>query len=159
MEGRLFIVSSRLLKNPVYLLVIKVKHLSVQIKIIVVFLFFKQFNLFAEPKLKKRKRDETMNIAITSDGEYNGNGLAFAVRLWDLLHASEYLQREMLKLSTQFRLDPWLNLFLTDLAIYKGLHHECLTRLPLEPNNLCSHLRFASSCFFLKDYKVCFFFF
>ncbi|XP_033228562.1 integrator complex subunit 10 [Belonocnema kinseyi] len=115
---------------------------------------FGEPNLSAsEPKLKKRKRDETMSIAITSDGEYNGSGLALGVRLWDLLHGSEYLKRETLKLSTQFRLDPWLNLFLTDLAIYKGLHHESLARLAQEPNNLCSHLRFASSCFFLKDYK------
>lgn len=95
-----------------------------------------------------------MNIAITSDGEYNGNGLALTVRLWDLLHSTEYLQREIIKLSSQFRLDPWLNFFLTDLAMYKGLHHEVLARLPQEPITLCSHLRMASNCFFVKDFKV-----
>ena len=93
-------------------------------------------------------------MAITSDGEYNGNGLTLTVKIWDLLHASEYTQREMLKLNTQFRLDPWLNSFLTDLSMFKGLHHEVLARLPQESNNLCSHLRLASTCFFLKDYKV-----
>lgn len=95
-----------------------------------------------------------MSIAITSDGEYNGNGLTLTVRLWDLLHSTDYLQREIIKLTAQFRLDPWLNFFLTDLAMYKGLHHEVLARLPQEPNTLCSHLRLASTCFFVKDLKV-----
>ncbi|XP_043469716.1 integrator complex subunit 10 [Leptopilina heterotoma] len=115
---------------------------------------FGEPNLSAsEPKLKKRKREDAMSIAITSDSDYNGNGLALAVRLWDLLHSTEYLQREIIKLSAQFRLDPWLNFFLTDLAMYKGLHHEVLARLPQEPITLCSHLRMASTCFFVKDFK------
>lgn len=91
---------------------------------------------------------------ITSDGDYSGNGLALAVKLWDLLHSSDYLQREIGKLNQQLRLDSWLNSFLTDLAMYKGLHHEVLARLSQEAGNLSAHLRLASTCFFLKDYKV-----
>ena len=48
-----------------------------------------------ELKLKKRKRDDNGGIAVTSDGDYSGNGLALAVKLWDLLHSSDYLQREI----------------------------------------------------------------
>ncbi|XP_015176481.1 PREDICTED: integrator complex subunit 10 isoform X3 [Polistes dominula] len=106
-----------------------------------------------EPKLKKRKREDNSGIVITSDGDYSGNGLGFAVKLWDLLHSSDYLQIEIDKLNQQARLDAWLNPFATDLAMYKGLHHEVLTRLTQEGSSLSTHLRFASSCFFLKDYK------
>lgn len=91
---------------------------------------------------------------MTSDSDYNGNGLALAVKLWDLLHSSDYLQREINKLSQQLRLDTWLNPFLTDLAMYKGLHHEVLARLSQEGSNLSVNLRLASTCFFLRDYKV-----
>lgn len=108
-----------------------------------------------EPKLKKRKREENTSIVlVTSDSNYNGNGLALAVKLWDLLHSSDYLQREIGKLSQQLRLDTWLNPFLTDLAMYKGLHHEVLARLSQEGGNLSVNLRLASMCFFLRDYKV-----
>lgn len=72
------------------------------------------------------------------------------------MHSSDYLQREIDKLNQQARLDAWLNPFSTDLAMYKGLHHEVLTRLSQEGSSLCTHLRFASTCFFLKDYKVCY---
>ncbi|CAK9821870.1 Integrator complex subunit 10 [Anthophora retusa] len=106
-----------------------------------------------EPKLKKRKREDNGGIVVTSDGDYSGNGLALAVKLWDLLHSSDYLQREIGKLNQQLRLDSWLNSFLTDLAMYKGLHHEVLARLSQEPGGLSVHLRLASTCFFLKDYK------
>ncbi|KAG7202000.1 hypothetical protein KM043_004689 [Ampulex compressa] len=106
-----------------------------------------------EPKLKKRKREDNGGVVVTSDGDYSGNGLALAVKLWDLLHASDYLQREMAKLNQQLRLDAWLNPFLTDLAMYKGLHHEVLARLPQEGTCLSAHLRLASTCFFLKDLK------
>ncbi|KAK9306242.1 hypothetical protein QLX08_002978 [Tetragonisca angustula] len=77
-------------------------------------------------KLKKRKREDNGGIVLTSDGDYNGNGLALAVKLWDLIH---------------------------NLAMYKGLHHEVLTRLSQEAVSLPVHLRLASTCFFLKDYK------
>lgn len=110
--------------------------------------------LHLEPKLKKRKREDNGGIVITSDSEYGGNGLASAVKLWDLLHSNDYLQREVGKLNQQLRLDSWLNLFLTDLAMYKGLHHEVLARLSQEAGSLSAHLRLASTCFFLKDYKV-----
>ncbi|XP_014611356.1 PREDICTED: integrator complex subunit 10 isoform X1 [Polistes canadensis] len=106
-----------------------------------------------EPKLKKRKREDNSGIVVTSDGDYSGNGLGFAVKLWDLLHSSDYLQIEIDKLNQQARLDAWLNPFATDLAMYKGLHHEVLTRLSQEGSSLSTHLRFASTCFFLKDYK------
>lgn len=76
------------------------------------------------------------------------------MKLWDLLHSSDYLQREIGKLNQQLRLDTWLNSFLTDLAMYKGLHHEVLARLSQETGSLTTHLRLASTCFFLKDYKV-----
>ncbi|XP_011708303.1 PREDICTED: integrator complex subunit 10 [Wasmannia auropunctata] len=106
----------------------------------------------AESKLKKRKRDDSAGVIVTSDSDYNGSGLALAVKLWDLLHSSDYLQREITKLNQQLRLDNWLNLFLTDLAMYKGLHHEVMARLS-EGGNLSANLRSASTCFFLKDYK------
>jgi integrator complex subunit 10 len=95
-----------------------------------------------------------LGIAITSDGEYSGNGLALAVKLYDLIHSSEYLQRETVKIIQQMRLEPWLNPFLNDLAMYKGMHHDLLLRLPQETNTLCAQLRLASTCFFVKDYKV-----
>ncbi|XP_046417197.1 integrator complex subunit 10 isoform X2 [Neodiprion virginianus] len=107
----------------------------------------------ADPKLKRRKREDSLALMVTSDGEYNGNGLGIAVRLWDILHSSDYLQREVGKLSQQLRLDTWLSLFLTDLAMYKGLHRDTLSRLSQESCNLSTELRLASSCYFLKDYK------
>ncbi|XP_011505851.1 PREDICTED: integrator complex subunit 10 [Ceratosolen solmsi marchali] len=107
----------------------------------------------AEPKVKKRKREESLGITITSDGEYSGNGLALAVKLYDLIHSSEYLQRETVKIIQQMRLETWLNPFLNDLAMYKGMHHDLLLRLPQETNTLCAQLRLASTCFFVKDYK------
>lgn len=107
--------------------------------------------LTLEPKLKKRKREETMGIVITSDGEYSGNGMALSVKLWELLHSSDYLQREVAKLIQQMRLDAWLSPFLTDLSIYK---RDLMPRHPQENDNLCNVLRMASSCFFNKDYKV-----
>lgn len=111
-------------------------------------------SIISEPKLKKRKRDDA-GIIITSDSDYNGSGLALAVKLWDLLHSSDYLQREIAKLVQQLRLDNWLNLFLTDSAMYKGSYREVLARLS-EGGNLSVNLRLASTCFFLKDYKVCY---
>ncbi|EFN90067.1 integrator complex subunit 10 [Harpegnathos saltator] len=107
----------------------------------------------AEPKLKKRKREDN-GVIITSDNDYNGNGLALAVKLWDLLHSTDHLQREISKLSQQLRLDAWLNHFLTDLAMYKGLHHEVIARLSQEGGGLSVNLRLAGTSFFLKDYKV-----
>lgn len=104
--------------------------------------------------MKKRKREDNGGIVLTSDSDYSGNGLALAVKLWDLLHSNDYLQREIGKINQQLRLDSWLNSFLTDLAMYKGLHHEVLTRLSQETVSLSIHLRLASTCFFLKDYKV-----
>lgn len=104
--------------------------------------------------MKKRKREDNAGIIITSDCDYNGNGLALTVKLWDLLHSTDYLQREIIKLNQQLRLDSWLNTFLTDLSMYKGLHHEVLSRLSQEGNSLTVNLRLASTCFFLKDYKV-----
>lgn len=103
--------------------------------------------------MKKRKREDN-GVIITSDNDYNGNGLALAVKLWDLLHNTDYLQREISKLIQQLRLDTWLNLFLTDLAMYKGLHHEVLARLSQESSSLSVNLRLAGTSFFLKDYKV-----
>ncbi|XP_066594872.1 integrator complex subunit 10 isoform X2 [Prorops nasuta] len=114
---------------------------------------FKFIDSTNEPVIKKRKRDDNAGIIITSDGDYSGNGLAIAVELWDLLHSNEYLQREIGKLSQQLRLDTWLNPFLAELATYKGLHHEIAARLSKENASISVHLRLASSCFFLKDYK------
>ena len=37
--------------------------------------------------------------------------------------------------------------------MYKGLHHEVLTRLSQEAVCLTIYLRLASTCFFLNDYK------
>lgn len=91
---------------------------------------------------------------MTSDGEYSGNGLGLAIKLWDLLHSSDYLQREMTKLGQQLRFDTWLNPFLVDLGMYKGFHHEVMNRLSQEGGSLMNHLRLASTCFFLKDYKA-----
>lgn len=107
----------------------------------------------AEPKLKRRKREDSVPLMVTSDGDYNGTGLGIAVKLWDILHSSDYLQREVGKLSQQLRLDNWLAPFLTDLAMYKGLHRDTLGRLSQESGTLSAHLRMASSCYFLKDYK------
>ncbi|XP_058800068.1 integrator complex subunit 10 [Phymastichus coffea] len=107
-----------------------------------------------EPKVKKLKREEFPGSVITCDGEYSGNGLALAVRLYDLIHSTEHLQRETVKLVQQMRLENWLNPFLNDLAMYKGMHHELLLRLPQETNSLITQLRLASSCFCVKDYKA-----
>lgn len=104
--------------------------------------------------MKKRKREDNTGVTITSDSDYNGNGLALAVKLWDLLHSSDFLQREIGKLNQQLRLDAWLNYFLTDLAMYKGLRNEVLARLPQEGGSLSANLRLASTYFFLKNYKV-----
>lgn len=106
--------------------------------------------------MKKRKREDNVGVIITSDSDYNGNGLALAVKLWDLLHSNDYLQRETGKLSQQLRLDSWLNPFLADFAMYKGLYQGVLTRLTQESSNLSVNLRLASAYFFLKDYKVCY---
>ena len=108
----------------------------------------------SEPRVKKRKREEQLGIIVTSDGEYSGNGLALTVKIYDLIHSSEYLQREATKIIQQMRLDAWLSPFLNDLTMYKGLHHDLLLRLPQEPNNISTHLRMASTCFCIKDYKV-----
>ena len=51
----------------------------------------------SEPRVKKRKREEQLGIIVTSDGEYSGNGLALTVKIYDLIHSSEYLQREATK--------------------------------------------------------------
>ncbi|XP_063972563.1 integrator complex subunit 10 [Diachasmimorpha longicaudata] len=103
-----------------------------------------------ESKPKKRKREE---IILTSDSEYSGYGLTSAVGLWDILHSSEYMKREVTKLSQQtLRLDAWLNPFLIDLAVYKGLHQDALARFPQAGGSLATHLRLASTCFCLKDY-------
>ncbi|KAJ8680759.1 hypothetical protein QAD02_016546 [Eretmocerus hayati] len=113
---------------------------------------FVQPLLAPEPKVKKRKREE-IAIAVTSDNEYSGSGLPLAVKLYDLIHSNEILQRESLKIIQQMRLDAWLNPFLNDLAMYKGMHHDLLLRLPKETNTLSAQLRLASTCFFVKDYK------
>ncbi|XP_074111966.1 integrator complex subunit 10 [Cotesia typhae] len=114
---------------------------------------------FAEPfpssetKMKKRKREEGPGIVLTSDGEYDGQGLTSAVMLWDILHSTEYMQREITKLSQQMHLETWINPFLTDVAVYKGLHHDLLARLPQDTSGtLAVHLRLASTYCCIKDY-------
>ncbi|XP_048510081.1 integrator complex subunit 10 isoform X2 [Athalia rosae] len=111
------------------------------------------YSPLVEPKLKRRKREDSLALMVTSDGDYNGNGLGIAVKLWDILHSNDCLQREVGKLSQQLRLDTWLSPFLTDLAIYKGLHRDTLARLSQESGSLSTQLQLASSCYFLKDYK------
>lgn len=104
--------------------------------------------------MKKRKREDTLGIVLTSDSEYNGQGLTSAVLLWDILHSTEYMQREVAKLSSQMRLETWLNPFLTDVAIYKGLHHEVLARCVQESGSLSMKLRLVSTYHCLKEYQV-----
>lgn len=103
-----------------------------------------------------RKRSFNDEVLVTSDGEYSGNGLTLAVKLWDLMHTSgEYLQREMAKFSQQLKLENWYNTFLLDLAIHKGMHQEALNRLKMEKNTLVSvQLRLASIFFSLQNYEV-----
>ncbi|XP_032675087.1 integrator complex subunit 10 [Odontomachus brunneus] len=115
--------------------------------------FGEEVHIPAEPKLKKRKREEN-GVIITSDNDYSGNGLALAVKLWDLLQSTDHLQREKAKLIQQLRLEVWLNTFLTDLAMYKGLHHEVLARLSQESGSLSVNLRLAGTNFYLKNYKI-----
>ncbi|XP_014214813.1 integrator complex subunit 10 [Copidosoma floridanum] len=110
--------------------------------------------LVTEPKVKKRKREEPLGVVITCDGEYNGHGLALFVKLYDLVHSTDNMQRECSKIIQQMRLESWLNPFLNDLTMYKGLHHDLLLRLPQETNPVCMQLRMASSCFSVKDYKT-----
>lgn len=91
---------------------------------------------------------------LTSDGEYSGSGLSLSVSLWDLLHSTDYLQREVAKLSQQIRLDNWLKPLRTDVSVYKGLHVDALNRFGHEGGLLVTQLRIASTFFAVKDYKV-----
>lgn len=102
-------------------------------------------------QIKKRKRDDP--IVLTSDANYSGNGLTLAILLWDILHSNEYMQRETAKIIQQMRLITWINPFSIDLAVYKGLHHEALSRFPQEGSTLSTHLRLASTCYSLQDFK------
>lgn len=95
---------------------------------------------------------------ITCDGEYNGNGLALFVKLYDLINTTDYMQKETAKIIQQMRLESCLNPFLNNLTMYKGLHHDLLLRLPQETNSICMQLRMASSCYNVNDHKVQFFF-
>jgi len=75
------------------------------------------------------------------------------VSLWDLLHSTDYLQREVAKLSQQMRLDTWIKPFRTDVSVYKGLHVDALNRFGQEGGFLVTQLRIASTFFAVKDYK------
>lgn len=94
-----------------------------------------------------------MGIILTSDGDYGGQVLSSAVILWDILHSSEFMQREIAKLSQQMHLETWINPFLIDVAMYKGLHHEIL-RFSTESSSLVTKLRLTSAYYCLKDYAV-----
>ncbi|XP_043275092.1 integrator complex subunit 10 [Venturia canescens] len=107
----------------------------------------------AEPKLKKRKREEPSGVILTSDSEYCGSGLSLAVSLWDLLHSTDYLQREFAKMNQQMRLDNWMKSFRTDVSVYKGLHVDALNRFGHEGGLLVTQLRIASTFYAVKDYK------
>ncbi|KAK0080763.1 hypothetical protein PV325_013352 [Microctonus aethiopoides] len=115
--------------------------------------FTESYPTSSEPKLKKRKREENMGIILTSDGDYGGQALSSAVILWDILHSSEFMQREIAKLSLQMHLETWINPFLIDVAMYKGLHHEIL-RFSTESSSLVTKLRLASAYYCLKDYAA-----
>ncbi|KAL7304026.1 hypothetical protein TKK_0003495 [Trichogramma kaykai] len=108
----------------------------------------------SEPKIKKRKKEEQHNIVITCDGEYDGDALILAVKLYDLMNASEVSQKEFVRLIAQLRLNAVLTSFVNDVSLYKNLHRDLLLRLPQEANNISIHLRMASSCFVVKDYKA-----
>ncbi|XP_034951141.1 integrator complex subunit 10 [Chelonus insularis] len=116
---------------------------------------------FAEPysttetKIKKRKREDNSGIVLTSDDDYDGQGLISAVMLWDILNRTELMKREIAKLSQQMHLETWINPFLNDVAIYKGQLHDVLTRFSqVTIKSIAIHLRLASTYFFLKDYAA-----
>ncbi|XP_067014792.1 integrator complex subunit 10 [Anabrus simplex] len=90
----------------------------------------------AEPKIKRRKLeiDETVPLLTVAKPATGTpvpviHNFLMAVRCWDLLHSSEILDREFTKLSQHLRLETWLQGFLIDLALYKGLFDDALTKL------------------------------
>lgn len=81
-----------------------------------------------------------------------------AVNCWDLLHSSEPLNREFVRVSNHLKLDNWLNGFLVDYLIYKERHDDALNRL----YNVCDSfhtpliksLRIASLLYLKGNYLV-----
>lgn len=81
-----------------------------------------------------------------------------AVNCWDLLHSSEPLNREFVRVSNHLKLDNWLNGFLVDLLIYKERHDDALNRLynvcDSFHSQLIKSLRIASLLYLKGNYLV-----
>lgn len=112
-----------------------------------------------EPKVKRRKPDVSddpaSSLPLLTVGKSGSptviHNFLMAVRCWDLLHGSDSLEREFVKLSQHLKLDTWLQGFLIDAALYKGKFDEALNKVgtvvTVETGinaNLRKHLRLAS---------------
>ncbi|GLH03759.1 Integrator complex subunit 10 [Gryllus bimaculatus] len=129
-----------------------------------------QEDSIGEPKAKRRKLDgdESSTPLITVAKPPVGQSVPpvvhnyiMAVRCWDLLHSTEYLEREFTKLSQHLRLNnTWLQGFLIDTAIYKGKFQEAIEKILFQETTastdcLQKNLRLASTYHSLGQHSAC----
>ncbi|KAK7793853.1 hypothetical protein R5R35_014136 [Gryllus longicercus] len=129
-----------------------------------------QEDSIGEPKAKRRKLDgdESSTPLITVAKPPVGQSVPpvvhnyiMAVRCWDLLHSTEYLEREFTKLSQHLRLNnTWLQGFLIDTAIYKGKFQEAIEKILFQETTastdcLQKNLRLASTYHCLGQHSAC----
>ncbi|KAF5294624.1 hypothetical protein FQA39_LY02756 [Lamprigera yunnana] len=120
-------------------------------------------NPVSEPKSKKRKGDAD-NVApfVTVEKTENKNitsNFLMTVNCWEILHSSDYLQREFGKLNNHVKLDSWLSGFLIDYALYKGCYDDALGRLQqiIDPQlQLVKNIRHANILYRRKNYTSSF---
>ncbi|XP_071448135.1 integrator complex subunit 10 isoform X2 [Hetaerina americana] len=80
-----------------------------------------------------------------------------AVRCWDLLHSSDSLEKEFVKLSQHLKVDswPWFQGFLVDMMLYKGQFEEALAKIhQSQDGSFRKNLRLASTYFCLDKFNV-----
>ncbi|XP_030755668.1 integrator complex subunit 10 isoform X2 [Sitophilus oryzae] len=122
-------------------------------------------NPMSEPKSKKRKSDteiiHTTNPYISVEKPELKNihsNFLMCVNCWDLLHSSENLHREFIKIHSHLKIDTWLSVFLIDYALYTARFDECLVSLQkITDSSLMLHkyIRLASILYIKKNYSSC----
>ncbi|XP_050675791.1 integrator complex subunit 10 [Leptidea sinapis] len=98
------------------------------------------------PNSKRRKGE----IEVTGVSAYQFQS---AASCWELLHSTDVISREFLKLKSQLQTKPWTEGFTEELSLYRGNYDEAMP--PNSLNNLATNVVRVSINYFKKNHSAC----
>ncbi|XP_072936556.1 integrator complex subunit 10 [Epargyreus clarus] len=119
---------------------------------------FEQKSLKGNHILIEALSDPEMPLSKRKKGDIEVSGISAhqfqaAANCWELLHSSEVISREFMKLTSQLQIKPWCEGFSEELALYRGRYDEAMP--PPTVTSLASSVVRVSICFFQKNYTAC----